>query len=271
MIIDSHCDLDFPDFASDLDRVVERARAAGVERMITIGTRVSKAADVAAIAERYDDVFFTVGTHPHEAAGEGAEDFAAMRDFASHPKCVGVGEAGLDYHYDYAPRDVAQRVFRGQIALARELDLPLVIHARDADADIAAILTEEMGQGRFRAVLHCFTSSRQLGETALDLGLSISFSGVVTFKKSDDLRGIARDVPLDRILVETDAPYLAPAPHRGHRNEPAFVVATAGVVAEARGIELDELAAATRANTLRFFSRLEAAGGKPPQAVGTPH
>jgi TatD DNase family protein len=219
-IIDSHCHLDFPDFADDLDGVVERARAAGVERMITIGTKVSKAAGVVEIAERYDDVFFTIGTHPHEAAGEGAEDFAAMRAFARHPKCVGIGEAGLDYHYDNAPRDVARRVFRGQIALARELDLPLVIHARDADDDIAAILSDEMGQGRFRALLHCFTSSRELAETALELGLSISFSGVVTFKKSEDLRAIARDVPLDRILVETDAPYLAPTPHRGRRNEP---------------------------------------------------
>jgi TatD DNase family protein len=269
-IIDSHCHLDFPDFAEDLDGVVERARAAGVERMISIGTKVSKAAGVVAIAERYDDVFFTVGTHPHEAAGDDAEDFDAMRAFARHPKCVGIGEAGLDYHYDSAPRDVAQRVFRGHIALARELDLPLVIHTRDADADMAAILTDEMGQGRFRALLHCFTASRQLAETALGLGLSISFSGFVTFKKSEDLRAIARDVPLDRILVETDAPYLAPTPHRGIRNEPAFVVATAAVVAEVRGITPEALAEATRANTHAIFGRLPAAVGKP-QAVGSSH
>jgi TatD DNase family protein len=261
-LIDSHCHLDFPDFADDLDAVVERARLAGVDRMITIGTQVRKAARVAEIAERYEDVFFTVGTHPHEAAGPGAEDFAAMREFARRPKCVGIGEAGLDYHYDYAPRDIAQRVFRGQIALARELDLPLVIHARDADDDVAAILTDEMGQGRFTALMHCFTSSRALAETALDLGLSISFSGVVTFKKSEGLRAIARDVPLDRILVETDAPYLAPAPHRGRRNEPAFVVATASVVAEARGLKPDALAAATRANTLNVFLKLESSGGR---------
>jgi TatD DNase family protein len=270
-MIDSHCHLDFPDFADDLDGVVERARAAGVERMITIGTKVSKVAGVAAIAERYDDVFFTVGTHPHEAAGEGAEDFDAMRAFAKHPKCVGIGEAGLDYHYDNAPRDVARRVFQGHLALARELNLPLVIHSRDADDDMASILTDEMGQGRFRAVLHCFTSSRELAETALGLGLSISFSGVVTFKKSEDLRAIARDVPLDRLLIETDAPYLAPTPHRGRRNEPAFVVATAGVVAEARGMKLELLAAATRANTLSFFSRLPAPVGELPQAVGSSH
>jgi TatD DNase family protein len=260
-IIDSHCHLDFPDFADDLDAVVARARAAGVERMITIGTQVARAARVAEIAERYGDVFFTVGTHPHEAASEGAADFAAMRKFAHHPKCVGIGEAGLDYHYDYAPRDVARRVFRGQIALARELGLPLVIHARDADDDMAAILTDEMGQVRFSALMHCFTSSRRLAEIALNLGLSISFSGVVTFKKSEGLRAIARDIPLDRILVETDAPYLAPAPHRGRRNEPAFVVATASVVAAARGLTCEALAAATRANTLKVFPKLDSSGG----------
>ncbi len=261
-LIDSHCHLDFPDFAGDLDAVIERARAVGVERMITIGTNVAKAARVVEIAERYEDVFFTVGAHPHEAAAEGAADFAAMRRFAGHPKCVGIGEAGLDYHYDHAPRDVAQRVFRGQIALARELGLPLVIHARDADDDIAEILTDEMGQGRFSALLHCFTSSRELAETALGLGLSISFSGVVTFKKSEGLRAIARDIPLERILVETDAPYLAPTPRRGRRNEPAFVVNTAIAVAEARGIEPEALAAATRANTLSVFSKLRSADGQ---------
>ncbi len=259
-LIDSHCHLDFPDFAGELDAVVERAQAAGVERMITIGTRIEKAARAAEIAERYDSVYFTVGTHPHEAAGEAAADFAAMRRFAAHPKCVGIGEAGLDYHYNHAPPDVAKRVFRGQIALARELGLPLVIHTRDAEDDTAAILKDEMGQGRFAALLHCFTSSRALAETALELGLMISFSGVVTFKKSEDLRDIARDVPLDRILVETDAPYLAPVPHRGKRNEPAFVAATARAVAEAKGVAFEALADATSANTLRLFSKLGSGG-----------
>jgi TatD DNase family protein len=259
-LIDSHCHLDFPDFAGELDAVVERARGAGVERMITIGTMLEKAARAAEIAERYDSVYFTVGTHPHEAAGEAAADFAAMRRFAAHPKCVGIGEAGLDYHYNYAPPDVAKRVFRGQIALARELGLPLVIHTRDAEDDTAAILKDEMGQGRFAALLHCFTSSRALAETALELGLMISFSGVVTFKKSEDLRDIARDVPLDRILVETDAPYLAPVPHRGKRNEPAFVAATARAVAEAKGVAFEALADATCANTLRLFSKLGSGG-----------
>ncbi len=259
-LIDSHCHLDFPDFADDLDGVVERAQAAGVERMITIGTRVEKAARLVEIAERYDSVFFTVGTHPHEAASEAAADFAAMRRYARHPKCVGIGEAGLDYHYNYAPPEIAKAVFRGQIALAREMNLPLVIHTRDAEDDTASILRQEMGQGRFIAVLHCFTSSRELAEAGLDLGLSISFSGVVTFKKSDELRAIARDVPLDRILIETDAPYLAPVPHRGKRNEPAFVADTARVVAEARGIAPEAFADATRANALSVFPKL---GGRP--------
>jgi TatD DNase family protein len=259
-LIDSHCHLDFPDFAGELDAVVERALAAGVERMITIGTRIEKAARAAEIAECYDSVYFTVGTHPHEAASERADDFAGMRQFAAHPKCVGVGEAGLDYHYNYAPREVAKRVFRGQIALAREVGLPLVIHTRDAEDDTASILRDEMGQGRFAAILHCFTSSRALAETALELGLMISFSGVVTFKKSEDLRAVAGAVPLDRILIETDAPYLAPVPHRGKRNEPAFVAATARAVAEAKGVTFDALAEATRANALRVFSKLEPGG-----------
>jgi TatD DNase family protein len=262
-LIDSHCHLDFPDFADELDAVVERARAAGVERMITIGTRADKAARVAEIAERYDGVFFTVGTHPHEAASAAAADFDALRGFAQHPKCVGIGEAGLDYHYNFAPPEVAQRVFRGQIGLARELGLPIVIHTREAEDDTAAILKDEAGQGAFGALLHCFTSSRALAETALELGFSISFSGVVTFKTSGELRAIARDAPLDRILAETDAPYLAPVPFRGKRNEPAFVAATARVVAEARGIAPEALAAATRANTLRLFPKLDRDGSAP--------
>ncbi len=179
-----------------------------------------------------------------------------MRRLAAHRKCVAIGEAGLDYHYNYAPPEVAKRVFRGQIALARELGLPLVIHTREAEDDTAAILKQEMGQGPFKALLHCFTSSLALAETALDLGLLISFSGVVTFKKAEELRAIARDVPLDRILVETDAPYLAPVPHRGKRNEPAFVAHVARVVAEARGMTAEALAEATRANMLSLFSRI---------------
>ncbi len=259
-VIDSHCHLDFPDFAEELDAVVARARAAGVERMVTISTRVRQGEVYQALAERFDEIYFSIGTHPHQAAEEAETDAAAIRRFAAHPKCVAIGEAGLDHHYDYAPRDVAERVFRAQIGLARELKLPLVIHAREADDDVARILREEMAAGPFSALLHCFTSSRALAETGLELGLYISFSGVLTFKNSSDLRAIAKDVPLDRALVETDAPYLAPVPRRGKRNEPAFVVETAKVLAEAKGVSYDEIAAATRANTLRIFGKM--AGGR---------
>ena len=255
-VIDSHCHLDFPDFAAEIDAVVARARAAGVERMVTISTRTAHGAAYQALAERFEEVYFSIGTHPHQAAEEAETDAEAVRGFAAHPKCVAIGEAGLDYHYNYAPQPVAERVFRAQIGLARELDLPLVIHAREADADVARILREEMAVGRFAALLHCFTSSRALAETGLELGLYISFSGVLTFKNSADLRAIARDTPLDRVLVETDAPYLAPVPHRGKRNEPSFVVETARMLAESKGVSFDEIAAATRANTLRVFAKM---------------
>ncbi len=257
-LIDSHCHLDFPDFADELDAVVGRARAAGVERMVTIGTRADTAARAVEIAETYDDVYFTAGAHPHEAAHPAATDISVLRRLAAHRKCVGVGEAGLDYHYNFAPPETAKAAFRAQIGLARELGLPLVIHTRDAEADTVAILRHEMGQGAFAAVLHCFTGSRALADAALDLGLFLSFSGVVTFKKAEELRAVARDAPLERILIETDAPYLAPVPHRGKRNEPAFVASTAATVAEARGMAPEALADATRANALRFFSRIGA-------------
>jgi TatD DNase family protein len=257
MLIDSHCHLDFEDFAADREAVIERARTAGLERMITISTRVKEFAKIRALTEAYPDVYCTVGTHPHNAQEEDIAA-AALVELAQHPKCVGIGEAGLDYHYDYAPRDVAARVFRTHIAAARESGLPLVIHARDADADIAAILEEEMGKGAFKAVLHCFTSSRRLAEVALALGLYVSFSGVLTFKKSDDLRAIARDVPEDRLLIETDAPFLAPVPYRGKRNEPAFVAETAKILAEVKGLSVAALAATTSANVLRLFSKMPA-------------
>ncbi|HEX4768979.1 MAG TPA: TatD family hydrolase [Lichenihabitans sp.] len=259
MLTDSHCHLDFPEFAAELPAVLERARAAGVGRFITISTRVREAARYRAIAEAHEDVFFTVGTHPHQAAEEPDVSVETLIGLARHPKCVGIGEAGLDYHYDYAPREVAARVFRTHIAAARASGLPLVVHARDADADVAAILEDEMGQGPFRAVLHCFTSSRALAETGLRLGLFVSFSGVVTFKNSAGLRDIARDVPLDRMLVETDAPFLAPIPYRGKRNEPAYVAATARVLAELKGLDDKAFAAATSANVERLFDRIGAA------------
>ena len=262
MLTDSHCHLDFPEFAPELDAVVARARAAGVGRIITISTRVARHAEIAALAERFPDVFFTVGTHPLQAAEEPDVPAERLVALSRHPKCVGIGEAGLDYHYDAAPRDVADRVFRTHIAAARETGLPLVIHSRDADDAMAAILRDEMGRGTFRAVLHCFTSSAALAATGLALGLSVSFSGVVTFKNSEALRAIARDVPLDRMLVETDAPFLAPVPYRGKRNEPAYVAETARVLAEIKGLDPADFAAATSRNVDRLFSKL------PPHAQG---
>lgn len=263
MIIDSHCHLDFPDFAPERDAVVARARAAGLVRLITISTRVDKVEQVRGVAEAYDDVFFTVGTHPHEAHLDPEASAEKIADLARHPKCVGIGEAGLDYHYDRAPRDVAARVFRTHIQAARLSGLPLVIHTRDADEDTAAILVDEMGKGVFKALLHCFTAGPDLARTGIELGLSISFSGVLTFKKSDALREIAAGVPADRLLVETDAPFLAPAPHRGKRNEPAYVVETARVLAATRGVSYEEIAATTTANVLALFDKMPA----PPRAA----
>ncbi|MGI8570996.1 MAG: TatD family hydrolase [Methylocella sp.] len=257
MLIDSHCHLDFPDFAAERHAVVGRARAAGLKRMITISTRVREFAAIRSLVEAYDDVYCTVGTHPHNAHEEEVTA-AELVDLARHPKCVGIGEAGLDYHYDKTPRAIAARVFRAHIAAARQSGLPIVVHARDADADIAAILGDEMGKGAFAGLLHCFTSSAALAEAALSLGLYISFSGVLTFKNSRPLREIARALPMDRVLVETDAPYLAPVPYRGKRNEPAFVAATAEVLAEVKGVSPQTIAAATSANALRLFSKMPA-------------
>lgn len=258
MLIDTHCHLDFPDFEPERDAVVARARAAGLRRMITISTKVAKFPAISAIAEAYEDVYCTVGTHPHEAHVEAEASVDQLVDLASHPKCVGIGEAGLDYHYDRAPRDLAARVFRTHIAAARKTGLPIVIHARDADDDVAAILEDEMAKGPFKALLHCFTASQQLAERAIAIGLFISFSGVLTFKKSDELREIARSVPQDRLLVETDAPFLAPVPFRGKRNEPAFVAETAKVLADVRGMSQADLAALTTRNALGLFDKMPA-------------
>ena len=258
MLIDSHCHLDFPEFAPELDAVVARAADAGVGRMITISTHIARYDSYRAIAERFDNIWFTVGTHPHRAHEEPDTPLARIVDLSRHPRCIAIGEAGLDYHYDKSPRDIAEKVFRTHIAAARETGLPLVIHARDADADMQRILRDEMGKGPFKALLHCFTSGRGLAETGLDLGLYVSFSGVVTFKNSQALRDIARDVPMDRILVETDAPFLAPVPHRGKRNEPAFVADTANLLATVKNASAEEIAAATTANVQRLFAKMPA-------------
>jgi TatD DNase family protein len=256
MLVDSHCHLDFPDFSNELDDVVARARAAGIARMVTISTRVHRRADVLAIAERFADVYCSVGTHPHHAHEELEITTADLVAHTRHPKVVALGEAGLDYHYDNSPRDGQERGFRAHIAAARETGLPLVIHSREADADTARILEEETGQGAFPAVLHCFTGGADLARRAIALGLFISFTGILTFKNSTALRAIAAELPADRILVETDAPYLAPAPFRGKRNEPAYVVETAKVLAETRGVSFDEIAHQTSENFFRLFSKV---------------
>ena len=236
MLIDSHCHLDFPEFEAELDAVVARARAAGIDRIVTISTRVHRHAQVLAIAERFPDVFCSVGTHPHNAQEETDITAAELVRRAAHPKVVAIGEAGLDYHYDFSPRAAQEHGFRTHIAAARATGLPLVIHAREADADIARILEEEMEKGAFPAVLHCFTGSRDLAQRAVALGCYVSFTGILTFKKSDELRAIAAELPQDRIFIETDAPYLAPGRFRGKRNEPAYVVEIAQALAEVRGV-----------------------------------
>jgi TatD DNase family protein len=259
MLVDSHCHLDFPDFRDELDNVVDRARAAGIARMVTISTLVEKFAGVRAIAERFDAVYCSVGTHPHHAAKEPNVTVADLVAATKHPKVVAIGEAGLDYHYDNSPRDEQERGFRRHIAAARETQLPLVIHAREADADVANILEEESGRGAFPFVLHCFTGGGDLAKRGVALGGYVSFSGILTFRTSENLRKIAAGLPEDRILVETDAPYLAPLPFRGKRNEPSYVVETARVLAEARGLPPERAQEITTANFHRLFSKVPAA------------
>ncbi len=255
MLVDSHCHLDFPDFDAERAAVVERARAAGVRTMVTISTRVARFDVYRAIAEAHDDVWCTVGTHPLSAGEEPDVPLETYVSLSAHPKCIGIGEAGLDHHYDKVPRDVADRVFRTQIAAARVTGLPLVIHARDADDDMIRVLREETGKGPFKAVLHCFSSTPELARVGVELGLYVSFSGILTFKRSDEVRAVAAETPLDRLLVETDAPYLAPQSRRGKRNEPAYVAETARVLAEVKGVSAEALAAATTDNFFRLFSK----------------
>ena len=256
MLVDSHCHLDFPDLKDELPDVIARAQAAGIGRFVTISTRVRRQADLLAIADRFPDVFCSVGTHPHHAHEELDIGTAELVQHARHPKVVAIGEAGLDYHYDNSPRDAQEQGFRAHIAAARETGLPLVIHAREADEDVANILRHEAKKGAFPAVLHCFTGGRELAFTGIELGLYVSFTGILTFKKSDDLRAIANDLPADRILVETDSPYLAPGKFRGKRCEPAYVVETARVLAETRGVAPNEIARQTTENFFRLFSKV---------------
>jgi len=255
MLVDSHCHLDFPDFAAEREAIVARARSAGVETMLTIATRLDEFDAVRAIAEAHNEIWCSVGVHPHEAKDHTALLPQQLVALAAHPKVVGIGETGLDFHYDLSPRDIQERLFRTHIAASRETGLPLIIHAREADGEVAGILDEERPPP---GVMHCFSSGRALAEAALELGFYISVSGLVTFRNAEELRAIVRDLPLDRLLVETDAPYLAPAPYRGKRNEPAYVAATAAAVAELKGIELQHLAATTSANFFRLFGKASA-------------
>jgi TatD DNase family protein len=255
MLIDSHCHLDFPSLIEDLDGVMERAATAGVGRMVTICTKLSEFDRVRGLAERHQRVYCSVGIHPHEAAAEKAVTAEELVALARHPKVVGIGESGLDFYYNASPREAQERQFRTHIAAARASGLPLIVHARDADAEMAAILREETERGAFGGVMHCFSSGPALAEAALRLGFYLSLSGILTFKNAEGLREIAAKAPLDRLLLETDAPYLAPVPLRGKRNEPAFVRHTAERLAEIKGLELAEVARRTTANFDRLFAK----------------
>jgi TatD DNase family protein len=262
-LVDSHCHLDFPDFAAEVDAVVTRAHAAGVGHMLTICTHVRKFNQVLAVAERFLGVTCSVGTHPHNASdpAERAVTVAEIVEVSRHPRVVAIGEAGLDYFYDKSKRAHQAEGFRKHIAAARETGLPLVIHAREADADTAAILREEHANGAFKAVLHCYTGGLELALIGVELGLYVSFSGILTFPKSDGLREIAAALPLDRLLVETDAPFLAPQPHRGKRNEPAYVAHTAAVLAKVKGVSEPEIARVTTGNFFTLFGKARALSG----------
>jgi len=255
MFVDSHCHLDYQGLVEDQQAVLARARAAGVELMLNISTRSAEWDAVIATAEREHDVMASVGIHPHEADAHPEIDTAALVARAGHPKVVGIGESGLDYYYDHSDRQRQRQSFRAHVAAARETGLPLIVHTRDAEDDTYAILAEEMAQGRFPALIHCFTGSRDFARKVLELGLAISISGIVTFKNAKDLQETAREIPSDRLLIETDSPFLAPVPHRGKACEPAFVADTAAFLADLRGEPLEALAAATSANFRRLFAK----------------
>jgi TatD DNase family protein len=255
MFVDSHCHLNYKGLVEDQAGVLERARAAGVATMLNISTRASEWDEVIAVAEREADVFASVGVHPHEADLHPDVHTATLVERADHPRVVGIGESGLDFYYDHSDRERQRDSFRAHIAAARETGLPIIVHTRDADDDTAAILADEMGKGRFTGVIHCFTASAAFGRKALDLGLYISISGIVTFKNAKDLQAVAREIPSDRLLIETDSPFLAPVPHRGRPCEPAFVADTARFLAALREEPLGALAERTSANFRALFNK----------------
>ena len=255
MFVDSHCHLDFPEFAPELDVVLDRARNTGVGHFLTIGTRLSRFPAVRAIAESQSDIHCTIGVHPHDAVQEPLFGPERLLAEGAHPKVVGFGETGLDYYYNHSPREAQIVNFRAHIAAAREAQLPVVVHTRDAEDDTIAMLEAEQAVGAVSGVIHCFTGSARLAGAALELGFHISVSGIATFRKSDLLRATLKEVPLDRLLIETDCPYLAPQPVRGKRNEPAFLVHTAAMLAELKGVTAEQLAQATTENFFRLFSK----------------
>ncbi|WP_299750460.1 TatD family hydrolase [uncultured Tateyamaria sp.] len=257
-ITDSHCHLDFPDFDGQLPQIIQNAADAGVTRMVTICTKLRLEPQVRAIAEAHAPVFYAAGTHPMSAADEPLATTDQLIALADHPKFVGIGESGLDYHYTSESADIQKTSLRVHIDAARQTGLPLIIHARAADDDMAQILTEEYRQGAYTCVMHCFSSSKALAHAALDLGFYLSMSGITAFPKSQELRDIFAEAPMDRILVETDAPYLAPPPHRGKRNEPAYTAHTARKGAETMGLDYADFAAQTQKNFDRLFSKAAA-------------
>lgn len=254
-IVDSHCHLDFEELSADLPGVIARAEAAGVAMMVTISTRVKRFERLLEIVEAHENVYCTVGTHPHQAAEETDVTADELIRLAQHPKVIGIGEAGLDYHYDTSPRDVQAASFRVHIEAARQTGLPLIIHSREAEEDTALILEEEMGKGAFKPLLHCFSSNLELARRGLAIGAYLSFSGILTFKTAEEIRKAADLAPMDRLLVETDAPYLAPVPFRGKTNEPAYTAHTLAKLAEVKAVGVDEMARATTENFFRLFSK----------------
>lgn len=260
MFVDSHCHLDFKDFDADRQEVLARARAAKVAMMLTISTKITEAAEIIALAEAHDELACSIGIHPHEAGAQPQTSAAQLVQLARHPKVIGIGETGLDYYYEHSPREAQQKNFRAHIEAARLSGLPLIVHARDADEDTADIMEDEMGKGAYPALIHCFTAGPELARRALDIGCYISISGIATFNSAKQLRQTIETIPLERLLIETDAPFLAPVPHRGKRNEPSFVADTAAALAALKGVSVEQLAQATSDNFFTLFTKADRVG-----------
>jgi len=260
MFVDSHCHLDFKDFDADRAEVLARARAAKVAMMVTISTKITEAAQIISLAEAHDELACTIGIHPHEAGSQPETSAAQLVELSRHPKVIGIGETGLDYYYEHSPRAAQQRNFRAHIEAARLSGLPLIVHSRDADEDTADIMEDEMGKGAYPALIHCFTAGPELAERALAMGCYISISGIATFNSAKQLRQTIETIPLERLLIETDAPFLAPVPHRGKRNEPSFVADTAAALAELKGVSVAQLAQATSDNFFALFTKADRVG-----------